>query len=103
MTEISSITKEPEVKKYENNVNKKITSWVKDTGFGRVKFLVEKEMYNSNSQFYKKCMTECYSGFASLTKEEKDILWNDYGRTAKNRLNNRRHNVVKAMKEKVFM
>ena len=102
VTDISSITAEPDtdVVKYENSVNKKITSWIKDKGFGRVKFLGSKEMYDCDSQFYKKVMLECYTGFALLSKEEKDALWNDYGRKAKNRLNNRRHNVVKAMKDK---
>lgn len=57
-------------------------------------------MYDENSQFFKQCMIACYTGYENFARDEKSQLWKDYGKIAKNRLNNRRHNVVRAMKDR---
>ena len=57
-------------------------------------------MYDENSQFFEQCMIACYNGYEGFKSEDKSALWKDFGKLAKNRLNNRRHNVVRAMKDR---
>lgn len=95
-----SSTDDSSCKRTEEATKRRITAWVRDVGFGYVKFLHKPELYSWDSMYFKVCMKTVYPGFTKLSNEDKELLWEEYGKDAKDKLCNRRHNVVKAMKDK---
>ena len=85
---------------WETVMKKKIAEWVRATGFGYVKFLPRSEPYDCTSRFFISCMDKCYAGYKQANKAEQKILFQKYGKMARDKLSNRRHNVIKSMKDR---
>lgn len=94
---MSTVTTEA---RHDEDVRKRIVEWVKDSAFSYVKFLQKQELYDVDSRYFNECMKDNYQGYMNLSDDDKRAVWDGFGRYAKDKLCNRRHNVVKALKER---